>query len=457
MKENFMKRKSLIGLLAMALVIGMLVIGCEDAETPPDPCADGHDFSDGWEKDADWHWKECERDGCEAVSGDGTAESGKAAHEGIPCEVCDYLAAYDVIIDLAIGEGVINNDTHPTSAGQTVLIKGISNGKRWITITNATEIYIANNTEIKDVINVPGGTIHGGGSGIIIADIGAYGSIEISGVIGTTGLIWAAAGDITISGTIGSITGDTDGEVSIGADAGDITISGTVGDITGLIYTDAGDITISGTVGDITSMEYGGGIWTFGSITISGTVGNITGLSYGITAIDAIEISGTVGDITGIGIVGDITTIIYTGIFAFTGGIEISGTVGNITGGDYGIRTLSGGDIEISGTVGNISGGDLGINPNNGNINISGTTGNITGGDYGIGAGGSIEISGTTGNISGDDYGIWVLLGSIKITAGASIGNNTANAIQGGIAQIGVGITDYNDFPRTTPKPWVWE
>ena len=151
-------------------------------------------------------------------------------------------------------------------------------------------------------------------------------------------------------------------------DAPSITAQVTNSSINACIYAD-GSVTISGTVGDITG-TYGIYAPNSGSdVTISGTVGDITTEQYGIRASIDLTISGTVGEIT----------TEYYGIYAYSGDIEISGTVGNIEStNNSGIHAYSG-DVTISGAVGDITAKEHGIYAANSvNVTISGEVGAIT-------------------------------------------------------------------------------
>ena len=138
-----------------------------------------------------------------------------------------------------------------------------------------------------------------------------------------------AKGDLIVYG-IGTnqITGT--GGKGIGA-VGSVTVSGTMGDITGSslgIYAE-GSVTVSGTVdGDITGNDCG--IFATGGVTISGTVGDITGSSqygYGIYADSGVTFAenATVGKISG-GLCG----IFTNGMLTVSTPVEISGNTAAI-------------------------------------------------------------------------------------------------------------------------------
>lgn len=137
-------------------------------------------------------------------------------------------------------------------------------------------------------------TIYGEGSNSITATdsfangimIGTKGSLTLTGTLGDitgyTGIF--AANDITISGEVGNITAKDNGirtrgslTVESGATVGDITVT-SIGDAVGIWLQKDGNSTISGTVGNITvdGTDSAAGINANHSLTISGTVGNIT-------------------------------------------------------------------------------------------------------------------------------------------------------------------------------------
>ena len=404
-----MKRKSLIGLLVLALVFGMLVFAaceedgngdcahiwgdwedsaaanctepakqtrtCTEDEThietrdKPGSTAFGHDFSGNAE--------ECRREGCNTPNPnyDPAIHSHAWVHDLCVCGEWNFTPA--VIIDLAVGTGDINNTTHPTLEGQTVLIRGISNGERSITITNATQVYIANNTTILGSGSLNHSYYHDDYG----YNVEVYASIC---VVQDNAAIYGGGPNITING------GNNEYVSGIYADS-DLAIYGTIGNISG---------------------GGGHGIGTYGSLTISGTIGDITGGN------DYVGLGGGSGG---------------AGMLAM-GGITISGTTGDIAGGHGGYRGGDGiatyGSLTISGTTGDISGGH--------------------GGDYG-------------------GHGIW---SDSSVTISGSVGINIASSIIGGTGDIPgnqiviARITEileefpnsvYNDFPRTgQPKPWVW-
>ncbi len=189
---------------------------------------------------------------------------------------------------------------------------------------------------------------------------------------------------------------------------GSLTISGTLGDITSdsnSIYTYY-DITIDGTVGNISATgndelpSYSCGICSdFGDITIVGTVGNITAIGNGVLGAVGVAIDGDVGDIEA-----------ENGISAMAGDLTVSGTVGDITAatGIVGI-----GDVLIDGVVGNIV-ADYGIVVSGGDLTISGTTISIVSLDSGIEVSPGEEY---------DEYGnvINMLGGNVTIDNGAEV------------------------------------
>ena len=188
-----------------------------------------------------------------------------------------------------------------------------------LTLTNAT-IKNTNGSGIEAKGNI---TIHG-------VDTEAAGTNAITG---STHAIQTIGGDIKITGTLGDITGGSDGGItatvtttgnnpSVGgnilvdkgaaigditsdwytlqADKGSITINGEIGDIFGQIgITSEGnsDTIINGKVGDITGVEYG--IFSYGKLTINedAQVGNISGGIFGAIAMDKISIESIIGTV----------------------------------------------------------------------------------------------------------------------------------------------------------------
>ena len=135
-----------------------------------------------------------------------------------------------------------------------------------------------------------------------------------------------ATGDITMTGTLGSITGGSSGGVystggnilvaedavlgniasawyTLQTDAGSITINGEIGNVSGQIgitseSSTGHDTIINGKVGDITGVDHG--IFSYGKLNINegAQVGNISG-GMGLLALGDITCKGQVGTITG--------------------------------------------------------------------------------------------------------------------------------------------------------------
>ena len=196
------------------------------------------------------------------------------------------------------------------------------------------------------------------GDTITISRNGAVGNIKVgSNYCGIWSFNPSGSAQVTIAGTLGDITGGKTG-IYVYVN-GSITVedTGVVGDIDVTNYgiQANGDITISGTVDSVTATGtggYGDGIYSTGDITIESgaTLGDIKANQAGIHANG--------GDITISGVVGDID-VTADGICAIDGDITISGTVGNVkASGGYAITagiTSSdgpGGNITISGTTG---------------------------------------------------------------------------------------------------------
>lgn len=188
-----------------------------------------------------------------------------------------------------------------------------------LTLTNATiENTSGSGIEAKGNITIHGVDTEAGGT---------------NAITGSTHAIQTIGGDIKITGTLGDITGGSEGGItatvttagnnpSVGgnilvdkdavigditsdwyalqADAGSITINGEIGDISGQIgITSEGDsdTIINGKVGNITGVEYG--IFSYGKLTINedAQVGNISGGVFGAIAMDKISIKSVIGTV----------------------------------------------------------------------------------------------------------------------------------------------------------------
>ena len=206
-----------------------------------------------------------------------------------PCGETDTRHNY-IIPDGVYTDGVLGGtDT------SIVLIQGTATNN--ITISNATQIYIADNAAIKvsgaSALTVPANsTIIGGGSGISLTSstngINGSGSLTITGTMGTiqgggTGAGIRTTGNLIISGTTGTIRGSngihtTSGGVTITGITGDITCSS--GDTTNRCITTTGAVLISGTTGAITTTIGNYGITaTSLNITAAASIGNNTAAS----------------------------------------------------------------------------------------------------------------------------------------------------------------------------------
>ena len=434
----------------------------------------------------------------------GTCSCSVIQKRQIPKIIPDVTINLEAASFTEIVTGVTNDSASPNisvspGADKIVLIKGDTGSvERAISIYNATNIYIADNTIIKteslQALLVPAkSTITGGGDNIIIMNQTSF-----------AGQIYAiySNGDITILGTLGDITGYSNGSGCGIHTGGALSICGTIGNISGGTngIESSGAITISGTIGNVinNSTNYPYGIKSNKDIIISGTIGNIDAVitssrSYGIDSGGVLKISGTVGNISAS----------MLGINS-TGDLMISGSIGDITLGGYSDNNrngiYSGGNLTISGTIGNINStgvrGAFGIGSNNqtvisgsiGNINVTGSLGAVgiasgavsitgiigditvmstTSGGYvtqGIRSDGDVIISGTIGNISASGNSLNFVYGiqagsKVEITEKGIIGDNTASSVSATTAQIRVGSNDYNGgtgFPKPTPKPWVW-
>ena len=123
--------------------------------------------------------------------------------------------------------------------------------------------------------------------------------------------------------------------------------------------------------------------------------------------------------------------------------IQISvSSASTIYGGGSGI-TITGGSGTSEGIYGAV---DI--------LTIAGKMGSISGGIGGIRSNADLIITGSTGNISGGNFGLYA---TNSVTISGSIGNDTASSLTGGfMGQIYINGSSYNDFPLSTPKPWVW-
>jgi len=238
------------------------------------------------------------------------------------CSRCSILGANtrpitqltpDVTIDLAVGTGNIINSS---PAGSTILIKGISNGYRYIKIKNATDIYIADNTTIlgfEEIVVTPralevpdGAKITGGGNNIHIEYYEQHQTQDGHDILQEGGIGIFGNGTLELAGVFGNIFGGYSDIFGYGGDAirtsGALKISGIIGEIRGgwgstingrqvrggYGINSSGDITISSSIGKISggegrnssssSFRTDGGIGIRGSyITITGYVGAIYG------------------------------------------------------------------------------------------------------------------------------------------------------------------------------------
>lgn len=199
--------------------------------------------------------------------------------------------------------------------------------------------------------------------------IEAKGNITIHGVdteadgtnaiAGSTHAIQTIGGDITITGTLGNITGGSEGGITA-----TVTTNGDNSSIGGNILIDKNAV-----VGDITSEWYT--LQTDkGSITIDGEIGHVSGqigiTSESSTGHDTI-INGKVGDITGVD----------HGIFSY-GKLTINegAQVGDISGGLCGVIANS--DITFKGQVGSITGTNhYGVLSQMGKVTIESTIGTV--------------------------------------------------------------------------------
>ena len=295
----------------------------------------------------------------------------------------------------------------------------------------------------------------------------------------------ATAGDITITGTSGSGSGDSHGVVLQNANSrvtavdGDIQITGTATGTAGAFNT--GVLLLSG--GQVTSTGTGTGA-SAGNITITGTGGTGTHENYGVqlsgansvvTTIDGdVQITGTARSTT----TGDLNAgvklfgggqVTSTGTGASAGNISITGTGGAgvnqedgviVEGSTSRVSTVDG-DVTIMGTAGStatgqfnvgvfvLSGGQIvssGTGADAGNITITGTGGRGTTDNYGVAISGTnsrvtavdgdIQITGTgrSSTTGSGNIGVFLLSGG-QVTStgtGADAGNITITGTGGG-------------------------
>ena len=294
---------------------------------------------------------------------------------GALATVTALAAEYNVVLDggstagdsVSVANGTITITTG--AATDAVNLSGNSDGYSVI-VVNATNINIADNTiitgsEDKAGLTVPdGSTVTGQGDGITITG----GNGNISGGSSTNGGVGGgicANGDITISeyATVDTISGGNGDYGSFGIYAyGAITISGTIGNISGGSSTNGvggdgiyayGAITINGIInGDISggvgSNRGGDGIYSSsGNITISATVTVDANISGDVTVNGTLINNGTI--IINVG-----KTITNNGTITNSGTITNNGTITN----------SASGTITNNGTITN-----TGTFINNGTIN----------------------------------------------------------------------------------------
>jgi len=429
----------------------------------------------------------------DGINPQGTIGTIKAGKDGIRSEGNNLLISGPVG-DITAGEyGIYAGGT------SDITITGYKNGTERTDITaGETAIYceakpVTIYGDWGNIESTGGHGIYAGGDITISGDVGNISATTGDGIRG--GAPGTASGNVTISGTVKSVTGGDTGIIAMGK----VTISGTVGS-----ENPAEDfIAIHGTGNDGIYADNDGG-----GVEISGTIyGDIVGARSGIMAVctasvyDDISITGSIhGDIKGgaigilaggdgtvaIGETADITgNILATGTATFGGdnygiygsAVEINadlpGTVGGICSSwelvlskkigairnehGHGISAHGGLTVEGTAEIGTIYGTGSGIYSHAGNIEIkSGTTGAVTGGTYGIYANnGNITISGTVPSVTaanGDGiYAVGNITISGKIDAITATGGSGIYADGGAITISGtVGNIDASDYHGIT-------
>lgn len=316
------------------------------------------------------------------------------------------------------GWGILADGAVKIEAGGTVA--GIDAG--------SIGIYSSSGTTIDGQL----GPVKAGSTGISAGSVTITG--QVTGIQATSNRGISASGKITITGTVGNITGGAAGHgISAGdsgidlGDSGSTTVIGNISGGDSGLYT-TGMIQLDGdlTVGNITGTS-GYGIYAGSNmqpVTNTIQVGNVTGKEGGISGNAdsgaATILGGKWGIIQATGLEGDDHAIYSkTGLVVERGAI-IDGI--KAAGGD-GIHTFAaegsnlfatfnamsdseivyidaaghgiyaGDGINPQGKIGTIKAGKDGIRSEGNNLLISGPVGDITAGEYGIYAGGTSDIT----------------------------------------------------------------